>query len=204
MLIIKKTEEVVWYENLIKRVLAGELTVSVHEGNEGPHDCLDVKVEGVDPVSMNGLCYEPVFVMFYDSLADASVESGTDLTISCKSSGEFKYIFTYTENGFGEGVYLDETTHPELFKKVCQVAKQQLVKQASLSTAKTSTDTLSAVKPQPETTVQELVTSGQFLLSTGEMTRLEVVETSTHNIFKVWLGDKLISLVKHPVQALKA
>lgn len=122
----EKSNVLKWVEGLVHRATLGEIPFTISEGTEGIHDCVDLTFVSEKDLMTESLCYHPTLILFYKPLPDAVEDPDYGLPAACKETGEFDFIYSYTENGFGEGLYLDHQNHAELFETICSLVKKGL------------------------------------------------------------------------------
>ena len=114
-----------WFQSLIKRIESEELRVRTAPDQEGFHDCLRFEIETSEILKLDGMTFYPSFLMFYRPSPEAVEQERLtgELAFGDCSTGVFDCLCSMTSEGYAEGLYLAEDHHPDLFKKICSLAK---------------------------------------------------------------------------------
>lgn len=109
-----------YYNNLVEKCLKNKIKYSTDKGIEGWHDCIVIDIHEESNIEYEGRVYIPSFIIFYDY-----IQEDGDL-ISKKETGSFDEIYSFTNEGYGEGLYLNKDMsgeEKELFNKILKLIK---------------------------------------------------------------------------------
>lgn len=114
-----------WYEELISECINGNLDYTFCEVSEGNHDCiiLDINTERTYLDIESGREYIPSIVLFYIYNEEDGV------LVSCKGNEYIEELYTFTSEGYGNGLYLNEKfvgMELDLFKKIVYLVKAKI------------------------------------------------------------------------------
>lgn len=108
-----------WYEELLKRCLNGELSFECFNDTEGLHDCIMLNIDESSYFEYEGRVYLPRIIAFYGDVK----ENGD---IICKKETGYIYdIYTFTNDGYSDGLYLDNEDE-SLFKSILKLINKRI------------------------------------------------------------------------------
>lgn len=93
-----------YYKEILEGVSKKDIKYSIFESNEGLHDCIELCCSEYENLVEDGIVYQPNFIIMY-----GYINSAGDL-ISTKATNYIDSFYTFTDSGYGEGLYVSKNT----------------------------------------------------------------------------------------------